>query len=352
MPEKPGGEYLFKSYKHTMQSDIYMIAEIGQAHDGSLGLAHSYIDALADTGVNAVKFQVHIAEAESSIYEPFRTRFSYLDEKRMEYWKRIEFTPDQWHGLKIHCERKNLEFLATPSCLAAVDLLNDLGVDKIKVGSGDSNNLLLLQHILKAGKKIILSSGISSIDELDKTITFLKTRNGKFSLLQCTTAYPTTAQQWGLNVISELKNRYKIPVGFSDHSGDIFACLAAASLGAEILEFHVVFDNRMFGPDSKSSINIAQVTTLVQGVRQIEMALNNPVSKDNYAEFSGLKDIFEKSLATTKNLPEGHRLTLDDLESKKPKNMGISANSYEGLVGKAINKNLSQWSFITENDLQ
>lgn len=333
-----------------MQSGVYIIGEIGQAHDGSLGLAHSYIDALADTGVNAVKFQIHIAEAESSIHESFRAKFSYLEENRMEYWKRMEFTFEEWEGIKRHCEEKNLDFIATPSSNTAVDLLNNLGVQKFKVGSGDTNNLLLLQHIANTGKEIILSSGMSSIEELDTSIRFLKARKNKIALLQCTTSYPTNARQWGLTTISELRNRYIIPIGFSDHSGDIYACLAAASLGAEILEFHVVFDNKMFGPDSKSSINIAQVSTLVQGVRQIEIALRNPVDKTDNSGFSDLKDIFEKSLSVNKSLQKGHYLSFADLESKKPKGMGIPAHQYEQVIGKQLDKDLNQWEFITEND--
>ena len=333
-----------------MQSGVYIIGEIGQAHDGSLGLAHSYIDALAGTGVNAVKFQIHIAEAESSIHESFRTKFSYLKENRMEYWKRMEFTFEEWAGIKRHCEDKNLDFIATPSSNTAVNLLTDLGVQKFKVGSGDTNNLLLLQHIANTGKEVILSSGMSSIEELDVSIKFLKARNTKLALLQCTTSYPTNARQWGLTTISELRNRYGIPIGFSDHSGDIYACLAAASLGAEILEFHVVFDNRMFGPDSKSSININQISTLVQGVRQIETALQNPVDKTDNSEFSGLKEIFEKSLAVNKSLQKGHYLSLADLESKKPKGMGIPANKYEQVVGKQLANDLNQWEFLTEHD--
>jgi len=334
------------------ESGIFIIAEIGQAHDGSLGQAHSYIDALAETGVDAVKFQIHIAEAESSIYESFRTPFSYLDETRFEYWKRISFTAEQWLGIKVHCEDKKLAFLATPSSKAAVDLLLNLGVHKFKVGSGDTNNLLLLEYIANTGKELILSSGMSSFEELDTSVQYLKSRGNKISLLQCTTSYPTDAKQWGLNVIEDFKKRYNIPIGYSDHSGDIFACLAAATKGAEIIEFHAVFDKRMFGPDSKSSLTIDQINHLVQGIRQIENALNHPVDKTNNTGFNSVKSIFEKSLSVNKNLPKGHYLSINDLEGKKPKGMGIPANYYQAVIGKQLSSDLKQWAFITENDLQ
>lgn len=334
-----------------MQLGIYMIGEIGQAHDGSLGLAHSYIDALATTGIDAVKFQIHIAEAESSVYEKFRTPFSFLDETRMEYWKRMEFTFEQWLGLKNHCEDKNLDFLATPCSVAAVDLLKKLGVQKFKIGSGDVNNLLLLQHVADTGSDIILSSGMSSTEELDRCIQFLSAWEIKLSLLQCTSSYPSHPEEWGLNMIGYFRDRYQIPIGFSDHSGNINACIAAASLGAEILEFHAVFDNRMFGPDATSSITIDQIKALSIGVREVEKALQNPVDKHKNQSFSYLKDLFEKSLAINKKLLSGHYFTLNDLETKKPNSMGIPAYQFKNIIGRQLNKNLEKWSFLTENDL-
>ena len=209
-----------------------IIAEIAQVHDGSLGTAHAYIDALAETGVDAVKFQTHIAEAESSVHEPFRVKFSKQDATRYDYWKRMSFSPDQWKGLKDHCEDKNLEFISSPFSNAAVDLLEELGVKRYKIGSGEVSNWLMLEKIAKTGKPIMLSSGMSSWDEMDATVEFLRAFGNPLSILQCTTAYPTRPDQWGLNVISQLKERYKLPVGFSDHSGEIFACSAAAALGA------------------------------------------------------------------------------------------------------------------------
>ncbi len=148
------------------KTDVFIIAEIAQAHDGSLGIAHSFIDALKDTGVDAVKFQVHIAEAESSIYEPFRVKFSYEDATRYDYWKRMEFEPYQWSGLKKHCEECGLEFMASVFSNAAVDLLEKLGVKRYKIGSGEVSNLLLLDKIAYTGKPVILSSGMSSYEEL------------------------------------------------------------------------------------------------------------------------------------------------------------------------------------------
>ena len=330
---------------------MFIIAEIAQAHDGSLGMAHAYIDAVAKTGCDAIKFQTHIAEAESSIHEPFRVKFSKQDATRMEYWKRMEFTLEQWKDIKQHCDEVGLEFMSSPFSNAAVDLLEEVGVKRYKVGSGEVNNFVLLEKIAQTCKPVVVSSGMSSYEELDKTITFLKSRQVDYSILQCTTAYPTKPEQFGLNVIQELKNRYQVPIGFSDHSSAIEACIAATALGAEILEFHVVFDKEMFGPDAKASLTMAETTQLVKAVKNIEKALKNPVEKSDISQFDTLKSIFEKSLAINKDLKKGHMLRFSDLETKKPKGFGILASEYEKIIGKKINKDLNQWDFLKEEDI-
>jgi N,N'-diacetyllegionaminate synthase len=330
---------------------IQIIAEIGQAHEGSLGMAHAYIDAVAKTGCSAIKFQTHIAEAESSIHEPFRVKFSKQDATRFEYWKRMEFTLEQWKGLKVHCDKVGIEFLSSPFSNAAVDLLEKVGVKRYKVGSGEVNNFVLLEKIARTGKPMIISSGMSSFEELDKTVAFLKSRKVEFSILQCTTSYPTIPEQFGLNMINEFKERYGVKVGFSDHSASIEACIAATTLGAEILEFHVVFNKEMFGPDVKSSLTMSQTKALVKAAHNIKRALENPTDKKDNKEFKDLKNIFEKSLAVNKLLKRGHIICFEDLETKKPKGSGILPSDYNNIIGKQLNKGLQQWDFLNYDDL-
>lgn len=327
------------------------IAEIGQAHDGSLGMLHAYINAVAKTGVDAVKFQTHIAEAESSIHEPFRVQFSKQDATRFDYWKRMEFTTKQWIEIGKHCKEVGLTFISSPFSNAAVDILEVAGVEIYKIGSGEVSNFLLLKKVIDTGKPIIISSGMSSFEELDNTVDFLKKHKTQFSILQCTTSYPTQPADFGLNVIAQLKERYKIPVGFSDHSGDIAAGIAAIALGAEILEFHVVFDKAQFGPDVSSSLTVEQTSELVRGVQAISEALQKPIDKRDTTRFSELKNIFEKSLAVNKTLPKGHTLSFEDLEAKKPKGFGIDAFKYESVIGKKLSKDLQQWDFLTDDML-
>ena len=330
---------------------MFIIAEIAQAHDGDIQLAHKYIDAVVTAGVDAIKFQTHIAEAESSIHEPFRVKFS-DDKTRFDYWKRMEFSLKEWRELKQHCDDVGLEFMSSPFSNTAIDLLEDIGVERYKVGSGEVNNFVLLEKIAQTGKSVIISSGMSSFSELDGTVNFLKARNIEFSILQCTTSYPTQPEQFGLNVITELKERYKVSIGFSDHSSSIESCIAATTLGAEILEFHVVFDKNSKGPDAKSSLTIEETTQLVKAAKNIALALKNPIDKTDNTPFKELKQIFEKSLAVNKDLPKGHILTFSDLETKKPKGYGILASEYENVLGKPLNRSLKKWDFLNYIDIK
>jgi N,N'-diacetyllegionaminate synthase len=333
------------------KSSPYIIAEIGQAHEGSLGILYSYIDAIALTGVDAVKFQMHIAEAESSVHEPFRVKFSLEDETRFDYWKRMGFSLEQWKGIKERCDTLGLDFICSPFSNLAVDWLEEIGVKQYKIGSGEVTNFLILEKIARTGKPVILSSGMSSYAELDKTVDFLKERKVNFSILQCTTAYPTMPEDYGLNMIQELKERYKVPVGFSDHSARMETCIAATALGASILEFHVVFDRQLFGPDAKASLTIPETKDLVLAVRNISAALSHPIDKNNNTNFLELKQIFEKSLAVNKKIPKNHVITFNDLEAKKPKGFGVDAMRFQEVIGKVLNKDLNQWDFLNDEDL-
>ncbi|MBI1305674.1 MAG: N-acetylneuraminate synthase [Bacteroidetes bacterium] len=330
---------------------IELIAEIGQAHEGSLGIAHSYIDALAKTGIDAIKWQTHIAEAESSAFEEFRVPFSYEDKKRIDYWRRMEFTEEQWQGLKDHCEEKGLEFMSSPFSCEAVKLLERLGVKRYKIGSGEVTNHLMLEQIARTGKPIILSSGMSSLRELEATIALLKPFGNELSVLQCTTSYPTAPEDWGLNVIEELKSRFGLKVGFSDHSGDIYACLAAASVGADILEFHAVFSKEIFGPDSKASLTMDQISSLVNGVRQIETARKSSIDKSSNERFTKLKSIFEKTLSLNQDCKAGMVITVDLLEGKKPSGMGIPASEFRSVLGKTLVTDKAKWDFLLPSDI-
>ncbi len=330
----------------------FIIAEIGQAHDGSLGMVHAYIDAVAKTGVDAIKFQTHIAAAESSVHEPFRVKFSTQDKTRFDYWKRMEFSTEQWKEIGSHCKEVGLTFISSPFSNEAVDVLEEAGVEYYKIGSGEVNNFLLLKKIVSTQKPIILSSGMSSFKELDEAVAFLKKHDEEFSILQCTTQYPTQPDNYGFNVIQELKERYGVTVGFSDHSGKVATGLAAVSLGAEIVEVHVVFSKQQFGPDVSSSLTMEEVKQLKAGTSDIYKALQHPVDKSDTTKFKDVKAIFEKSLAVNKDLSKNHVLRFEDLEAKKPKGYGLDASKFESVIGKKLSQNMKQWDFLTEDAIE
>lgn len=331
---------------------MQIIAEIAQAHDGSLGILHSYIDALAAAGVDTVKFQTHIAEAESSVHEPFRVNFSYEDATRYDYWQRMGFPEEAWRGIKAHCDEVGVEFMSSCFSQAAVDMMERVGMARYKIGSGEVTNFLLLEKTARTGKPIILSSGMSNLAELDAAIEFLRPFGNDLSVLQCTTAYPTPPERVGLNVMAVLRARYPdLKVGLSEHTAMVATGIAAAALGADILEFHAVFDRRMFGPDAKSSLTIDEVKQLVSSVRNVETMLANPIDKTDNSAYGGLKAIFEKSLAVSRDLPAGHVLTFDDLEAKKPAGHGIAASDFRAVLGRSLNRVRSRYDFLTEADL-
>ncbi len=331
----------------------FIIAEIAQAHEGSLGMLHSYIDAVAKTGVDAIKFQTHIAEAESSEFEPFRVKLKYQqDATRFDYWKRMQFNQNEWQEIKDHCDEVGLEFMSSPFSIAAVEILEAVGMKKYKIASGEVTNYLMLDRIARIGKPILVSSGMSSFKDVEGAINFLKPFNSDISIFQCTTSYPVKAEELGLNVLSELYERFKVPVGLSDHSGTIYPSLAAVTMGASLLEVHTIFNKEMFGLDAKASVTIDELSKLVEGVRYIETAMANPVKKDDNEKYTELKRIFGKSLSVRRDMLQGETITIDDLETKKPEGYGISPKQFADIIGKRLRIDKIKNSFLKFEDLE
>ena len=328
-----------------------VVAEVAQAHDGSLGMAHAYIEAVSKTGADAIKFQTHIAAAESTHDEQFRVKFSPQDNTRYEYWKRMEFSEEQWRGLAKHASQSGLIFLSTPFSFEAVDVLERVGVPAWKVGSGEVSNLPLIERMALTGKPVLLSSGMSNWEELDQAVAVVRRRGAPIGILQCTSVYPCPPEKVGLNVLTEIRQRYGCPVGLSDHSGTIYAGLAAATLGADIIEVHVVFSRECFGPDVNASVTTSELKQLVDGIRFIEAILASPVEKEAAAlELSELRQIFGKSVVVTRDLPAGHLLEEKDLALKKP-GVGIPASRLSEVLGRKLKAAVDADAFLSENNL-
>ena len=328
-----------------------IIAEVAQSHDGSLGMAHAYIDAAAKSGADAIKFQTHIAAAESTPGEPWRVKFSPQDTTRYEYWKRMEFAEEHWVGLAAHAREAGILFLSSPFSLEAVELLLRVGVPAWKIGSGEVSNDPLIDRVASTGLPVLLSSGMSSWAELDRAVDRIRARGAPMLVFQCTTAYPCPPSRLGLNIVQELATRYRCPVGLSDHSATVFPAVAATALGANAVEVHLTLSRDAFGPDVSSSVTVEELRELVRGTRLIHEAIRNPIDKDGMAEdLAELKRIFGKSLAVTKPLTAGSVLTAMDLTTKKP-GSGIPAARLDEYVGRTLRRDVSPDVLLAEADL-
>jgi len=329
-----------------------VIAEIGQAHDGSLGMAHAHIDAAANAGADAVKFQTHIASAESTPQEPWRVRFSLQDKTRYEYWRRMEFSEIQWIGLRKHAAERGLIFISSPFSVDAAEMLLRIGVQAWKIASGEVNNPLLLASIVDSELPVYISSGMSRLWEVEHALDRLRMHGIKFTLLQCTSMYPCPPEKVGLNIIQEYKRRFRCPVGLSDHSGTVHAGLAAATLGIAALEVHITLSRESFGPDVRCSVTTAELRQLVDGIRFIECMTANPVDKDALAdELEQTRSIFSKSVVTTCDLIPGEALRPECLTLKKP-GIGLPAERLPALIGRSVRHSIARGTFLAEEDLE
>lgn len=328
-----------------------VIAEVAQAHDGSLGTAHAFVDAVADAGADAVKFQTHIAHAESSRDEPWRVPFSVQDASRWEYWRRMEFTEEQWAGLKRHAVERGLAFMSSPFSLEAFELLSRVGVAAWKAASGELNTPSLLERMLASGLPVLVSTGMSGWTEIDQVVARAKRAGATLALLQCTSRYPTPPEEVGLNVLTEMRARCGVAVGLSDHSGTIFPSLAAVGLGADVVEVHVTLSRQAFGPDTMSSVTVEELAELCRGVAFLRAARAAPVDKDAMAEaLAPTQAVFGKSAVALRSLPAGRRLIPGDLGPRKP-GTGVSADRIPSLMGRTLRRAVEEGRLLRDEDL-
>lgn len=331
--------------------DINIIAEVGTAHEGSFALACSYIYSAKKSGADAVKFQTHISYAESSKFDQFRVKSRFIDDKsRKKFWDRTSFTLTQYHKLKNLTERLGMFFLSSPFSMQAVDLLQTIKIKAWKIGSGELTNLPLIDKVAKTNKPMIISTGLSDINEIKETIKIIKKYHSKIVIMQCTSLYPCPDEKIGFNVINDLKNIFPYKIGFSDHSGDPAVPLAAYSIGSEILEVHVTFDKDIKTFDSSSSLNFKELKFLSDSVKKISKIKNSNVDKfkiPNYLKKN--KILFEKGIYLKNNMQKGDKVQISNLEFKKPM-IGIHSKKYKKILGKKIKKNLHKGTFLKESD--
>ncbi len=329
----------------------FVVAEVAQAHDGSLGLAHAYIDAVARTGADAIKFQTHIAEAESTPAEPWRVKFSRQDASRFDYWKRMEFSLEQWRDLHAHAREAGLVFISSPFSRQSADLLLEIGVPAWKIASGETTHGDLLDYLIETGLPIIVSTGMSYLTEIDRVVEQIQGKGSPLAILQCTSVYPCPPEKIGLNLLASFRDRYQCHVGLSDHSATIFPGLAAATLGADMVELHVTLSREMFGPDVSSSVTSAELAELVRGIRFVETMAANPVDKDGLTdELREMRSLFTRSIVAARDLTVGQVVRADDLALKKP-GSGLPESYMAKVVGRSLRRAVRRDELLSEADL-
>jgi N,N'-diacetyllegionaminate synthase len=299
----------------------------------------------AECGADAVKFQLHDARAETTRDAPSPPYFQH--ETRWQYFERTAFTDEQWRILKERCDAAGIEFLCSPFSLEALERLEAHGVRRYKIGSGEITNLELIRAAAATGKPVLVSSGMSSWAELDAAVD---AAGDDVTVLQCTSAYPTPPEQVGLNLLAEIRDRYGKPVGLSDHSLGNFAAYAAVTLGASVVEKHFTLSAEMYGPDAALALEPDELEDLVDGIREIETMVANPVDKDDVAPFAEMKRVFEKSVVATMDIPAGAVLTREVLAAKKP-GTGIPAARLDDVVGRTARVAIAADTVLTEDAL-
>jgi len=326
-----------------------IIAEVGSVHDGSFGNACKLVEAAAAAGADVVKFQTHLAAAETLRDAPAPAYFK--GEPRFEYFDRTGFSLEQWRQLNAHCETNGVEFLSSPFSIEAVELLERIGATRYKVGSGEVTNLPMLEAIASTGKPVLLSSGMSSWAELDAAVDVIRRRHEDITVLQCTSEYPCPPEGVGLNVMLEMAERYGLEVGLSDHTLSNYAAFAAVTLGARVIEKHFTFSRLMYGSDARHSLEPPEFADLVRGVRAIEAVISSRVDKDGAARrLQPMKEIFEKSVVTVVDIPEGTEIDATMLAAKKP-GTGIPARRLGEIVGRRAKRFIGRDTLVREEDL-
>jgi N-acetylneuraminate synthase len=263
----------------------------------------------------------------------------------------MEFSLEQWAGLAEHAGKRNLIFLSSAFSLQAVDLLKNIGMPAWKIGSGELSNKTLLHAICSTGQPILLSTGMSDYASIEKAVNFVKAYGVDICLFQCTSNYPVPLSNIGLNVMADLGQKFGCPVGLSDHSGMIYPALAAMVLGASLIEAHIVFDRRMFGPDASSSLMPDEFLCLTKARDAFHEMKSNPVNKDAIAcNLTEMRTLFGRSVSLVSDMPRGTIISEDMLTLKKPGN-GISEEYIVSLIGRRLKRDVISKYLLTWDDI-
>jgi N-acetylneuraminate synthase len=319
---------------------IFIIAEAGVNHNGDLELARRLVDLAAEAGADAVKFQTFTADALVRRNAPkaeYQKETTGEAEGQHGMLRKLELGESAHRELADRCRSRGIEFLSTPFDESAADLLERIGVNRFKLASGEVTNLLLLRHVAAKGKPVILSTGMATMLEVGAALTALRSAGARdVSLLHCVSDYPTRPQDANLRVMETIRKAFDVPVGFSDHTVGISISLAAAALGAAVLEKHVTLDKNLPGPDHRASLDPAELKAMIRGVREIESAVGTGQKVLTPGEQSNLV-VVRRSLVFTADLPPGTVLERRHLGAKRPAS-GLSPMELDRIVGRKLQR--------------
>jgi N-acetylneuraminate synthase len=328
----------------------YIIAEIGVNHNGILQLAFELIDRAVDAGVDAVKFQKRNLK---KLYPKKMLEDVNVGEKNMAYLlpilQQVELSDEDYYRLHDYCQKKDVTFMCSPFDVDSADFLNDLGVPAFKVASADMINLPLIDHLIGFGKPMILSTGMSRIEEVEHTVRFLKEREANFALLHCNSAYPAAFEDINLRFMNQLR-KFEVPVGYSGHERGIAISTVAAALGANIIERHITLDRTMDGPDHAASLEPHGFAKMVRDIRQVEQALGTGEEKFMSRGEILNREVLAKSLVATCDIKKGQVLTPEMITVKGP-GQGLSPQRYEDLIGKKIERDVEEDGMFMPEDI-
>lgn len=329
-----------------------IIAEIGQAHEGKISNVFKYIDLLSETGVDAIKFQTHIAEEESTLDEPFRKNFNFKIKNRYEYWESVEFNINEWKKIKKYTEKKKLIFLTSVFSIKAAHMMKKIGIKALKLGSGEFNSMDLINEIVKIKLPILLSTGVATLNEIDNLNKFLKRKKASYAFFQCTSNYPVRLEKVGINLINKFKRRYNCPIGLSDHSGSIYPSIFGLSLNTNLLEVHVKLNQKEKGPDASSSIDIQELKKICEINDAIYLMRKNPVDKSILStDLRKMKIVFGKSISLKKDVKKGELIKKENILMKKPA-IGFSYRDINKIVGKSATRFISSKRILKKGDIK
>lgn len=316
---------------------VFIIAEAGVNHNGSIELAKKLIDVAVEAGVDAVKFQTFKTEnlvSKNAQKADYQKETTDKEESQFDMIKKLELNIDTHHELIVYCKQKNIMFLSTPFDQDSIKLLDNLGLKIFKVPSGEITNFPYLRDIGKLGKKVILSTGMADIGEIEDALDILfesGTRKEDITVLHANTMYPTPMEDVNLKAMVTIGNTFDISYGYSDHTLGIEVDIAAVTLGASVIEKHFTLDKAMEGPDHKASLEPDELKAMVRSIRNIELALGSSIKKPSQSEKSNIQ-IARKSIVAKTYIKQGEVLSEENLAIKRPGN-GISPMFWDEIVG-------------------